>query len=539
MGIGVREGDRVRTPVLVLGGGPSGLATALELCMHDVEVVVVEPRTRVRHGRPRAKTTSARTMELFRRWGVAQNVRQCAALPLGWSDTVTFCSSVTGHQVTSFTGCFGLDLAGSDLVAEAGQQVTQPVIEEVLRAEVKRRPSVELMLGWRGVELEERDDHVLTTIESETGERRKIEASYVVGAEGASSIVRPAMGARYEGAPVGRPNVNITFHSRRLAELIPHGPSIHFWVLDPASPGVVGPLDLRGTWWAISTGTASVADDAEAAAIVRRLVGTDDVDVEVLATDPWQAQMLLADTYRRGRLFLVGDAAHQNPPWGGHGFNTGVGDAMNLGWKLAAVVNRWAPQELLDTYGSERRPIAQQTIDVAAANMGSLSVDLADPALMAEGAEFEEARKRAAAVVARTKDAEFHSLGLVLGYGYTEAARTQAPSLAEYRPEVAPGNRLPHRWLQDGESLFDRLGPGLTLFGPLEDSGAMVEAAASRGVPLTLVHSSVHDLGQHLGARFVLVRPDQHIAWTGQSIADAGAVLDRALRGVLEARRDS
>lgn len=524
----------MRTPVLVLGGGPSGLATAIELSMHDVEVVVVEPRTSVRHGRPRAKTTSARTMELFRRWGVAQHVREAAALPLGWSDTVTFCSTVTGHRVTSFTGCFGLDLAGSELVAEAGQQVTQPVIEDVLRAEVQRRASVELMLGWRGVGLEERDDHVLTTIESETGERRVIEASYVVGAEGAGSIVRPAMGARYEGAPGGRPNLNITFRSRLLAELIPHDPSIHFWVLDPASPGVVGPLDLEGTWWAISTGTASVADEVEAAAIVRRLVGTDDVDVEVLATDPWQARMLLADIYRRDRLFLVGDAAHQNPPWGGHGFNTGVGDAMNLGWKLAAVVNRWAPQELLDTYGSERRPIARQTIDVAAGNMGSLSVDLADPALMAQGPEFEEARTRAAAVISRTKDAEFHSLGLVLGYGYTAAARRQAPSLAEYQPLAEQGNRLPHRWLANGESLFDRLGPGLTLFGPLEDSGAMVEAASSRGVPLTLVDSSTDDLAQHLGARFVLVRPDQHIAWTGQRLPDAEVVLDRALRGVLE-----
>lgn len=524
----------MRTPVLVLGGGPSGLATAIELSMHGVGVVVVEPRSTVDHGRPRAKTTSARTMELFRRWGVAQDVRQSAALPPGWSDTVTFCSSVTGNEVTAFTGCFGLDLAGSDLVAEAGQQVTQPVIEEVLRAEVERRASVELMLGWRGVELDERNDLVLVTIVSETGERRIIEASYVVGADGARSIVRPAMGARYQGAPGGRPNVNITFRSRRLAELIPHSRSIHYWVLDPGSPGVVGPLDLDGSWWAISTGTASVTDDAAAAAIVRRLVGTTDVDIEVLATDPWQARMLLADAYRRGRLFLVGDAAHQNPPWGGHGFNTGVGDAMNLGWKLAAVVNGWAPQELLDSYASERRPIAQQTIDVAAGNMGFLSIDLADPALMATGWEFEEARKRAAAVIRQTKDAEFHSLGLVLGYGYTQAALSQSPSLAEYRPHVAPGNRLPHRWLGNGESLFDSLGPGLTLLGPLMDCRAMVDAAASRGVPLTLVDSSTRNLAEHLGARFVLVRPDQHIAWTGQSIPDAGGVLDRALRGVLE-----
>ena len=334
----------MRTPVLVLGGGPSGLSTALELSIHGVGVVVIEPV------RGRASAASQDDVcahdELFRRWDVAQDVASQLPCRLGGQDTVTFCCSVTGNAVTAFTGCFGLDLGGSDLVAEAGQQVTQPVIEEVLRAEAKRRPSVELMLGWRGVkELDERTDCVLVTIVSEAR-----------GAPHHRGVLRRRSRWRAqhratcaascpEGAPGGRPNVNITFRSQHLAQLIPHDASIHYWVLDPSSPGVVGPLDLDGSWWAISTGTASVTDDAAAAAIVRRLVGTTDADIEVLATDPWQARMLLADAYRRGRLFVVGDAAHQNPPWGGHGFNTGVGDAMNLGWKLAAVVNGWAPQE--------------------------------------------------------------------------------------------------------------------------------------------------------------------------------------------------
>lgn len=509
--------DPVGVPVLIVGGGPAGLSVALELGMHGVHCLVVEPRTVISHTRPRAKTTSARTMELFRRWGVASAIRVAAVIPVAWSNRVTFCTTVTGPEITHFDGVFGLDLADVELTAEAGQQVTQPIIEEVLRQQVQQSLTAELLLGCSVTALDEQPGGILVTLRDGSGAHREVFAEQVVGADGPRSVVRRTLGSRYVGADGGRPNVNISFRSAQLADAIPHPPSVHYWVLNPTAPGVVGPLDLAGRWWAISTGTASIDDDAHAAAIVRDLVGTD-VDVEVIATDPWQARLLLADSYGRSRMHLVGDAAHQNPPWGGHGFNTGVGDAANLGWKLAAVLNGWATPTLLDSYEAERRPVAQTTIDVATANMAALPVDLLDPALLAHGSAFEAARLRAAEVLQQTKATEFHSLGLVLGTGYTAAARAQAPDVSTYQPAVVAGARLPHHRQVDGGSLYDLLGPGFTVFGGAEHTAAFIRSAAARGVPLTTV------TGEHLGSiphpPVVLVRPDQVIAWAGHGADD-------------------
>ncbi|ODU05700.1 MAG: hypothetical protein ABS81_06805 [Pseudonocardia sp. SCN 72-86] len=517
------------TPVLVVGGGPVGLTTALELAHHGVASTVVEPRAVVDHRRPRAKTTSARSMELFRRIGVADEIRRRAALPVDWSDEIRFCTTACGTEITRVTGALGLDLLGSPLTSEAAQQVTQPVVEEALRAAIEQEPLVTTFFGRRACAVALDGERPSVTIVDDHGVTDVVECEYLVGADGSRSVVRDALGARYVGAPGGRPNVNITFRSHRLVALLSDSPAVHHWVLDPAAPGVVGPLDLTGTWWAISTGTQSIADDAEAVALVRRLVG-EDVDVEVLATDPWQARLLLSDSYGRHRTYLVGDAAHQNPPWGGHGFNTGVGDAVNLAWKIAAVAQGWAPVELLDSYEAERRPVAEQTIALAATNMRALPTELGDVAIMSPGPDGAAARDAAAEVVARTKRAEFHSLGLVLGYGYGPDAADQAPGTDVYLPRARPGNRLPHSRSADGRSLFDLLGREFTVLGAGPTAQPLLDAAAHLGVPVVHADPQDHGFAAVCGGDVVLVRPDQHIAWVGQP-SDPRAVVMSAVRG--------
>ena len=511
-------------PVAIVGGGPVGLTAALELAHHGVPSVVIEPREVVEHSRPRAKTTSARSMELFRRLGAAGEIRRRAALPVEWSQDIRFCTTATGIEITRIEHVLGLDLTGSDLTAEAAQQVTQPDVEEVLRALAAASPLVTLRLGATVTDVDLSADLPRVTMQDAAG-TATLTAEHVVGADGSRSVVRAGLGAHYEGSAGGRPNVNITFRSRRLAELVP--PAIHHWVLNPEAPGVIGPLDLHGTWWAISTGTASIADHDEAAALVRGLAGAD-VDVEVLATDPWQARMLLADSYGSGRAHLVGDAAHQNPPWGGHGFNTGVGDAVNLAWKIAAVRAGWAPPELLDSYEAERRPIAQQTIDLAARNMRALSIDLTSPLLMAEGPDGDAARRAAASTIQTTKRDEFFAAGLVLGYGYGPDAAAQAPTTQEYIPICAAGNRLPHARNGRGASLYDLLGPELTLLGAAPDVWS--RTAAARGIPLHVVDPTTHGFAP-VAEGLVLVRPDQHIAWAGPADADPEEVWNAAVRG--------
>ncbi|WP_067479090.1 FAD-dependent monooxygenase [Actinomadura hibisca] len=498
--------------VLIAGGGPVGLATALELAHHGVASLVVEPRAEVSWLRPRAKTTSARTMELFRRWGVADRVRERAALPVSWSDQAVFTTGLLGREVTRFHGCFGLDLTGDDRAAEPGQQIGQPAIEQVLREAVAASPHARLETGWTLIGLVEDGDGVTATLSGLDGATREVRADYLVGADGAWSKVREAIGVVYEGSADERPNFNIVFRAPGLAERVPHGPAIHYWVLDPEQPGLVGRMDLDDLWWCIAQGVTQEVGEADPLRLVRALVG-DAIDAEIVATDPWKAKLLLAERYGTRRVFLAGDAAHLNPPWGGHGFNTGIGDAVNLGWKLAAVLSGWAPATLLDSYEAERRPIAARTIEEAARNMATLAPELSDPRLTGDDAEFAAARPAVARAVQESKDGEFHSLDLVLGYSYRGSSLVTGDV----------GGRLDHRWLAPGDSLYDHLGRGFTLVGDLDrpETEEFVKAAAEEGVPLETFH---HRLGG-----LALVRPDQHVAWTAGTPGSAKEVLRRAI----------
>jgi 2-polyprenyl-6-methoxyphenol hydroxylase-like FAD-dependent oxidoreductase len=484
------------TQVVIAGGGPVGLAAAVELGRRGISCTVVEPRVTVSHARPRCKTVNVRTMEHLRRWGIADRLRAAAPLPPEWSQDVVFCTSMTGRELSRFTGVFGLAEEG-ERFAERGQQAPQFVLEELLRDVVAELPSCRLELGARVTGVEQDDREVRVTLD----DGRTISSEYAIGCDGSRSAVRDAIGSSYVGEVSLRPNFGFVVSAPALWDIVAHGRAVHYWIINPEAPGIIGPLNQDGIWWG---GFSVNADrgEAELVDLLTTAIGAR-IEVDVLSTDPWTAQMQVVDRARSGRVFLAGDAAHLNPPFGGHGLNTGVGDAVDLGWKLASVLQGWAGESLLDTYELERRPVQERVIAEAAQNMKVLPADLLgeDPATIDRH-------------IQETKDAEFHALNLVLG---------------EEGAGARPGRRLPHARLRSGLSLFDALGEGLTLLVFAEhraDDIAAFEALCNASdVPLTVGDLSQEGLTARYGADLVVVRPDQNVAWAADRMPDPAAVL--------------
>lgn len=530
------------TPVLIAGGGPVGLAAAVELGTRGVECVVLEPRESVNFLRPRAKTTSIRTMEHFRRWGLAERVREAAPLPVSWAQDAVFCTNLLGQEITRFSDCFGLTPTRTDAYAESGQQIPQSIVEQVLRQAVDVLPSVTFASGWSLDTLTETADGVLVDAVAGDGTTQRITARYVLGCDGVASRTRECLGARLLGPQDGMRNLSIVFRAPALAQRVPHGPAVHYWVFNPGITGVLGRFDLEDTWWA---GVSGRGDDADPAALVDELVGAP-TECEILSTDVWNARMQLADRFQTDRVFLVGDAAHLNPPWGGHGYNTGIGDAVNIGWKLAATLQGWGGPELPLSYQPERRGVAEQTIAETTANMRA--VQQIRPASTPDGASMDP--QAIAQLIRRGMEAEFHSLGLVLGYHYENspvivrddeaadhAGHQQADDPTVYSPSTRPGARLPHSWLDDGRSLYDVVGPGLTLMdlgGDTVTVESIVESARRRGVPMAVVDMRDSELAADSKASLLIVRPDQHVAYRASRTSPAepaDIVLDQILGG--------
>ena len=530
--------------VLIVGAGPVGLALAIELGHRGVPCLLVERNDRVGYA-PRAKTTNVRTREHLRRWGIAGALRAASPFGLDYPSHVLFVTRLAGRELARFENAMYCAPGRNPLYSEHAQWIPQYSVEEVLRVHAQSLPGVEIRFNCELRGFEQNGERVRAQLRDLQGnDDFAVESDYLVGADGARSMVRELIGAKMQGTYGLSRNYNIVFKAPGLAAAHSHGPAIMYWQVNTEVPSVIGPMDRGDTWFFMPTRVPEGMKraDLDAKALIHKATGID-LPYEVLSTDEWVASKLLGDKYRNGRVFLAGDACHLHPPFGGYGMNMGVADGVDLGWKLAAVLQGWGGPALLDSYEAERRPVHEWVLDEAVVNHASLGDHFVSEGLEADGAEGDRVRREAGARIQAAKLREFATLGVVLGYRYDDSpvivadgSAAPAADFINYVPTSRPGALAPHAWLHDGSSLYDHFGQGFTLLAhattPRADLDAAATQAAAAGVPLTLLQPKEPAIASLYPTRYTLIRPDQHVAWRGDAWPASGAALLARVAGI-------
>lgn len=516
--------DRVSdsAPVLVVGAGPVGAVLALELARHGVASMLVD-RSLTASAYPKMDYLNGRSMELLRRVGVSEEIRRRGVSPehpftFIWSRDFAEPPIATWHysSVQELSDRIGSVNDGT-MPAEAHQRLQGSLLEDVLRRRVDAEPLVEFCPGWTLRGLKQNEHEVLAAlVHGASGHEHQVAAGFLVGCDGGGSTVRAQLdiGVGRLGPPTRHRDVYFRSADPVLRR---HGRAF----LTVAAGGLtLVSRDEEDTW----TGTVHLADDAargtDPVELMRRNLGADFRVDEVISIVEWEGSLGVADAYRCGRAFLAGDAAHQFYPTGGHGANTGIGDAVDLGWKLAACLQGWGADALLDTYQAERRPVAQFNREMCA---NLLEVWLRFPRLVAGGAS----RQQIAGFLEH-ETYQLDNLGIHFGYRYDTSPvvcgdddEGEPPpwEWGRITPSTWPGGRAPAVRLADGTAVFDLLGTGFTL---VDLSGAAVgvealDAAQRCGIPLTHLPLADTTLRRVWERDLVLVRPDQHVAWRGHT----------------------
>ena len=537
-----------RPLVVIVGSGPTGLAAALELGMRGISCLIIERNERVGYA-PRAKTTHVRTRELMRRWGIAEALAKVSPFGLDHPNDVHFITRMNGRPLVRFKDALTFSPKRDDRYSEHGQWVPQYKLEAVLRERALELDGVSLEYGTEFVSFEQDEETIRVTVRAvATGETRVIAADYLIGADGARSAVRDAVGAKMEGRYGLSTHYNIIFHAPGLAEAHPHGPGVMYWQINTDQPSLLGPMDEGDLWYFMPTSVppSGTLTDDEALALIKRSTGID-LPYRILSSDMWVASRLLADRYRLGRAFLAGDACHLHPPFGGFGMNMGVADGADIGWKLAAELQGWGGPALLDSYEIERRPVHNLVMDEAESNHSVLSNHLFREGVEEDGPRGDQIRAEVSDLIRETKAREFYALGVVKGLRYrgspviaNDGTEEDWVMSRDYVPSAAPGSIAPHGWIDDETSLYDLFGPGFTLLA-FEGAGdadiAAAEAEATRTeTPLKIVRIADPQIAARYEARLALVRPDQHVAWRGDSWPDTGLLTLATGRAAAESR---
>ncbi len=526
-------------PVLIAGGGPVGLALAIELGLREIDCLLVERRDGALPV-PKMSQVSTRNMEFCRRWGIAEQVRNAA-----WSDDHP-------HDFVYATSLLGAELARVPLPSyaergdlgytpEGSSHCPQTYFDPVLVARAKSLPHVTMRYNTGLESFSQDGDAVHARLsDSDSGAAETVTARYLVGCDGAGGIVRDSLGIELEGLGVVANSINIFFRSPDLVSRHDKGWA-RFYRL----------IDATGCWaeliaidgdelWRLTI-FDEPSEDVDADRFLRRAMGAE-FPYEIISVTPWERRDYVARHYGQGRVFIAGDAAHQCSPTGGMGMHTGLGEAVNLAWKLAAQMQGWGGMQLLASYESECRPIARHNVDLATRAFKSITSIPGGDALEEDSPEGARQRNHYAGGdfrLARYSVNEFEKN--LYGYAASPICVPDAPQGDDddqpfYGPKAMPGMRAPHGWLDDGRSILDLFGDGyvlLRLGAEAPDADGLINAAKARNVPVASVDIADDAVARLYQRRLVLVRPDGHVAWRGDVCPpDPVAIIDRA-RGAL------
>ncbi|MBU6377464.1 MAG: FAD-dependent oxidoreductase [Gammaproteobacteria bacterium] len=548
----------IRTPVLIVGGGPVGLTLGIDLAHRGQRALLVEERLAPAE-HPKATLLGSRSMELFRRWGLDEPIF-AAAVPNEHPYYIIFTTRLAGQELHRFRSPSINEGRYRDPQALARfrelqwspyskTQIGQQALEPVLRDHAAGLEPLEMRHGWRFEDCEQHADHVRANIvEVSSGRREQVVADYLVACDGGSGGIRRSLGIRRNGRGRMRSNVSFFFRSREFMEAHGLGLANLYFVFSPGSFGVFTAIDGIELWnyqYYFLDPTRST-EEPDVTAILHRAMGKP-FAFELLQTMHWHHHQSVARTWRAGRVFLAGDAAHLFAPTGGVGMNTGIGDACDLAWKLDAVFRGWGGEQLLDSYEIERKPVAIRNSLISATNSDKIDMvmDETPEGIHEASAEADLARGALARKI-KWLARQFNSAGTHLGYRYVDSPIIVADGTPEppddpsqLVPSSWPGVRAPHAWLHDGRSTLDLLGRDFVLlrFGsPQAADTALLEQARALGMPMSLIDLRDDDategsLARLYERRLVLVRPDGHVAWRGESLPDDISTLLDRVRG--------
>ena len=535
-------------PVAIVGGGPVGLCLAMDLAWRGIEVVVVELRPAGEPPSVKCNHVASRTMETFRRLGLAGRVR-AAGLPDDYPNDVAFRTRATGFELARihipcrtdrYTDKTGPD--GWWPTPEPAHRINQIFLEPILFDQASRTPGVRILSRTRVERFTQSAEGVVAeALDLETGEALTIDCRYLIGCDGGRSDVRRAIGARLAGDEVIQRVQSSYIRAPGLLEMITGKPAWMSYLYNPERPGNLVAIDGKELWLVhnyLLPGETDF-DSVDRDACIRTMLGVGpDFEYELLANEDWIGRRLVADRFRDRRVFICGDAAHLWVPYAGYGMNAGIADAMNLSWLLSAHLQGWAAEAILDAHELERQPITEQVSRFAMKHAeGAIKErNSMPPEVELDTAKGAAARAAAGAAAYALGVQQFACAGLNYGYFYDrspliayDGEAAPAYTMQDYTPSTAPGCRTPHLWLENGASLYDAMGPGYTLlrFDPAVDVSGFERSAAARQVPLKVLDVHAPEMPEPYRHRLVLSRPDQHVAWRGDALpADPAALVD-------------